>query len=68
MKLKEILAMFILTIFTNWFILKMLNMYGSVVKPTEITWLLGLFTGVIIAKLLTELIEYIEHKERIGGK
>lgn len=56
-KLKEILVMVLMTIFANWFVIKILGIYESVIKPTELMWILGFFTGTVATKLLTELSE-----------
>lgn len=63
MKLKEIIIMSFVTILMNWFLIKMLNINGSIIKPTEVMWIIGFFTGVVFTKLIIELFKRLESSD-----
>ena len=59
-------------IFMNWFSIILIDLYGSMLAKHEVTWLLGLFSGLIVLTTIYEIAieQNIEQKnnEKDGTK
>ena len=62
LKPKEIALMVIMTIFMNWFVIKLLVISETVIPKTEMMWIIGFFTGVIATKLLIETFNFYSER------